>query len=86
MLSKRIATREITPLVALVVGDDRELLELKIPMRLQQSQTGGTRYELMRFPIEGLCKTEVFDTLEEAADAWEKLTGERPAAAVELSK
>jgi hypothetical protein len=55
-------------------------------MGLQQSQTGGTRYELMRFPIEGLRKTEVFDTLEEAADAWEKLTGERPAAAVELSK
>jgi hypothetical protein len=54
MLSKRIATREITRLVALVVGDDRELLELKIPMGLQQSQTGGTRYELMRFPIEGL--------------------------------
>ena len=38
------------------------------------------------FYIEGLRKAEVFDPLEEAADAWEKITGERPIAAVDLGK
>jgi hypothetical protein len=86
MLSKKIATREITRSLALGVGEDQELLELRIPMRLPQSQTAGTRYELVRFSIEGPAETEGFDCLAEAADAWEKITGERPAVAVELSK
>jgi hypothetical protein len=82
----REVTREVTRLLGIAVGEDRQLLELRIPTGLQQSQTARTRYALMRFPIKGSGNTEVFDSLEEAADAWEKITGERPAAAVDLGR
>jgi hypothetical protein len=82
----REVTREVTRLLGIAVGEDRQLLELRIPTGLQQSQTARTRYALMRFPIKGSGNIEVFDSLEEAADAWEKITGERPAAAVDLGR
>jgi hypothetical protein len=82
----REVTREVTRSLGIAVGEDRQLLELRIPTGPQQGQTARTRYALTRFPVEGPGETEVFDSLEGAADAWEEITGERPAAAVDLGR
>lgn len=85
MLSTTIVTRENTRSLAIAV-EGRQLLELIIPMGPLQRQSPRTRYTLMRYSMEGFSETEVFDSLKEAADGWEEITGERPAAAVELGK